>query len=224
VYIFLYKLGKINASVTTPKIDRITNLPSAYSLQALDEDSELLESAIKDFQHFAGLELTGKLDAVTLELMKLPRCGVKDTIGTATAETGSRHSRRKRRYAIQGSRWSERRLTWAVNKYTKKISKQQVDQTVKRAFDMWAEASGLEFAQVESSSPKINILFAERYHGDEVPFEGPGGMLAHAQFPEYGGDIHVDNEEPWTLNTDQVRRESMYICLKKYVQDIIQFT
>jgi matrix metalloproteinase-14 (membrane-inserted) len=161
-----------------------------------------------DFQDFAGLELTGKLDAVTLELMKLPRCGVKDIIGTATAETGSSHSRRKRRYAVQGRRWIKRRLTWAVNKYTKKISKQQVDKTVKRAFDMWAEASGLEFDQVESSSPVINILFVERNHGDKKPFDGPGGVLAHAQFPKDGGDIHLDNEEPWTLNTDQVRRES----------------
>jgi matrix metalloproteinase-14 (membrane-inserted) len=210
VYIFLYKLRKKNPSVTTPPphLDTITILPSSYSLQALDEDSELLENAIMDFQDFAGLELTGKLDADTLELMKLPRCGVKDIIGTATEETGSSHSRRKRRYVLQGSRWLKRRLTWAVNKYTKKFSKQQVDKTVKRAFDMWAEASGLEFDQVESSSPKINILFVERNHGDGKPFDGPGGVLAHAQFPEDGGAIHFDNEEPWTLNTDQVRRES----------------
>jgi matrix metalloproteinase-14 (membrane-inserted) len=162
----------------------------------------VLENAIKDFQHFAGLELTGKLDAYTLELMQLPRCGVRDTIAAGT-ESGRR---RKRRYALEGSRWKESRLTWAVNKYpNKKLTKQQIDETLTRAFEIWGAVSNLEFVRVESDNPKINILFVERDHGDEDPFDGPGGVLAHAYFPRYGGDMHVDNEESWTLNTPQVK-------------------
>ena len=37
-----------------------------------------LDSAIADFQAFAGLEQTGELDEETVKMMHTPRCGVKD--------------------------------------------------------------------------------------------------------------------------------------------------
>ena len=40
-----------------------------------------LKTAVRDFQAFAGLNQTGELDVVTKNLMKTPRCGVKDIIG-----------------------------------------------------------------------------------------------------------------------------------------------
>ena len=39
-----------------------------------------IDSAVRDFQAFAGLEQTGKLDKETMVMMKTPRCGVKDVI------------------------------------------------------------------------------------------------------------------------------------------------
>merc|ERR1712038_1925500 len=37
-----------------------------------------MREAILEFQQFAGIDLTGELNAETLELMQTPRCGVKD--------------------------------------------------------------------------------------------------------------------------------------------------
>ena len=102
-----------------------------------DRIKEYVKSAVKDFQAFAGLNQTGDLDPVTVELMGTPRCGVRDIIGHGAT------ARRKKRYVLQGSRWQVKELTYRINKYpsTGRLSKKQVDETVKKAFAMWQEAT-----------------------------------------------------------------------------------
>ena len=96
-----------------------------------DTIKEYVKSAVKDFQAFAGLEQTGELDPVTVELMETPRCGVRDIIGHGAT------ARRKKRYVLQGSRWQVKKLTYRINKYPSiRLSKREVDQTVKKAFAM----------------------------------------------------------------------------------------
>lgn len=47
------------------------------------------------WQAFAGLNQTGELDDLTLEMMNTPRCGVKDKVGYGS-------NARRKRYALQG--------------------------------------------------------------------------------------------------------------------------
>lgn len=165
-----------------------------------------MEQAVKDFQHFAGLPITGELDDRTVQMMKVPRCGVRDDIQDLSFF--ERRRRRRRRYALQGTRWRERRLTWGVTQYSKnqKLSRREVDETFRQAFAMWsAEVSDLDFVQVTSGRPKIEIKFAVKDHGDKFPFDGPGKVLAHGFFPQAGGHLHMDDEETWTLNSYEVR-------------------
>ena len=76
-----------------------------------------------------------------------------------------------------------------------------VDQTMKKAFDVWAKVTNLEFENKSSGQVHIEIRFESREHLDNDPFDGFGGTLAHAFFPIYGGDIHFDDDEDWTVNS-----------------------
>jgi len=161
------------------------------------EYRRFISKAVREFQAFANLNMTGELDTETMEMMERPRCGVEDVIGH-----GAR-ARRRKRYALQGSKWQKSSLSWKVSKYPAEslLNKQDIDTTVTEAFQLWAEASGLQFWEDQQGKVDIEIMFEEYEHGDGDPFDGPGGTLAHAYFPQFGGDIHIDSSESWTLRT-----------------------
>jgi len=63
-----------------------------------------------------------------------------------------------------------------------------------------SDAADIKFERKETGSVHIDIRFEKGEHGDGDPFDGPGGTLAHAFFPQFGGDAHFDDEEYWTIN------------------------
>ncbi|KAG5893486.1 hypothetical protein JTB14_010537 [Gonioctena quinquepunctata] len=155
-------------------------------------DERTYKKAIEDFQAFAGLDVTGELDADTQKTMVLPRCGVKDKVGTG--------DNRAKRYALQGSRWKVKDLTYKISKYPSKLKRSEVDKEVQRAFDVWTGYTDLSFTP-KSGQVHIEIRFEYGEHGDGDPFDGPGGTLAHAYFPVFGGDAHFDASEAWSINS-----------------------
>ncbi|CAG0922082.1 unnamed protein product [Notodromas monacha] len=172
-----------------PVTGPLTN-PQAGALM----DGEELEKGIKRFQDFAKIPVTGKLDETTVELMQLPRCGVTDNVGYGNK------ARRRKRYTLQGSRWRVKALTYQITKYPKNLPKSQVDTEIARAFKVWSDVTDLTFTAVTSGKIHIEIRFEAGEHGDGDPFDGPGGTLAHAYFPIYGGDAHFDDSEKWTVS------------------------
>ncbi|XP_046393280.1 matrix metalloproteinase-14 isoform X2 [Ischnura elegans] len=164
--------------------------PSSGAL--ISEDA--MKTAISEFQAFAGLNVTGDLDDETRELMSTPRCGVKDKVGIG-------HNARRKRYALQGSRWRVRELTYKISKYPRGLSQEEVDREVAKSFQVWSEHTKLNFIRKKSGQVHIEIRFERGEHGDGDPFDGPGGTLAHAYFPVYGGDAHFDDSESWTVRS-----------------------
>lgn len=129
-------------------------------------------------------------------MMNMPRCGVKDTIGYG-------NSARKKRYALQGSRWRVKELTYKISRYPSggRLTTQEVDLEIKKSFEVWSGYTDLKFVQKNSGKVHIDVRFEEGEHGDGDPFDGPGNTLAHAYFPIYGGDAHFDDDERWTINS-----------------------
>merc|ERR1712123_13429 len=129
--------------------------------------------------------------------MRKPRCGVKDIIGHGAT------ARRKKRYVLQGSRWEKKKLTWRVEKYPSRsrLTKLEISREIEKAFSLWEDVSGLQFSLKTFGPVDIEIRFESYEHGDGDPFDGPGKTLAHAYFPQFGGDVHMDDTERWTINT-----------------------
>lgn len=67
-------------------------------------------------------------------------------------------------------------------------------------FQIWSDHSKLTFEERKRGRVNIDIRFETGEHGDGDPFDGPGKTLAHAFFPQFGGDAHFDDEEKWTID------------------------
>ena len=67
------------------------------------------------------------------------------------------------------------------------------------AADMWSRSARISLREVKPwQKADIRVKFALYNHGDGISFDGPGGVIAHAFFPQYG-DIHFDDSETFTL-------------------------
>lgn len=82
--------------------------------------------------------------------MTLPRCGVKDKVGFGTDS-------RSKRYALQGSRWKVKALTYRISKYPKRLNKPDVDKEIAKAFSVWSEYTDLTFTPKRTNPVHIEI-------------------------------------------------------------------
>ncbi|MFS7925842.1 putative envelysin [Helianthus anomalus] len=179
---FGYLNYESNPNVTNPKED------------SFDDE---LEAAIKSYQVYHHLNATGTLDAPTVSTMVMPRCGFPDK-QTHQHSDKSLHTVSHYQFAQGTPKWPEgkRHLTYAFGSRfpTRFIP------PVARAFSKWATASQyFTFSQARTyQSADIKISFAHGSHGDGAPFDGQGGVLAHAFYPT-NGRFHYDADESWVI-------------------------
>lgn len=94
-------------------------------------------------------------------------------------------------------------IYYRISKYPATLRREIIETQIHKAFALWqAATSGISFEFQNSPHGKvhIDIKFVKTEHGDEEPFDGPGNTTAHAFFPSYGGDIHLDEQELWTVD------------------------
>ncbi|CAD5222899.1 unnamed protein product [Bursaphelenchus okinawaensis] len=145
------------------------------------------KSAIKKFQEFAGITQTGELDIKTRKKMAEPRCGMLDVQPLQVTREDA-------------YKWKKNPLTYSIFTYSTDIPHDQVTRAIRKAFDNWSEVSPLDFTETSNHNENadIKIKFASRNHGDPWPFDGKGGVLAHATMPT-SGMLHFDEDENWVF-------------------------
>ena len=100
------------------------------------------------------------------------------------------------------SKWiTKQNLSWRVERYSSKLTQDQVRSNIYKAFNYWSSVTNIKFFEKSSGVVDIPISFVTYSHGDGDPFDGLGGTLAHAYYPE-NGDIHMDDSENWTLGVN----------------------
>ncbi|XP_068600588.1 collagenase 3-like [Brachionichthys hirsutus] len=152
-----------------------------------------LRRKLSEMQRFFGLRITGTLDAETIDVMKKPRCGVPDG-NIARFSTFGRNLK-----------WDKNSLTYRIENYTPDMSTSEIDHSIEKALQVWAEVTPLRFTRIYSRTADIMISFGSRAHGDFYPFDGPDGTLAHAFAPSpgIGGDAHFDDDETFTFRSNR---------------------
>ncbi|KAM3935315.1 collagenase 3-like [Leptodactylus fuscus] len=143
---------------------------------------------LEAMQKFFRMKVTGKLDKDTMDMMKSPRCGMPDVAEFTT---------------FRGRpRWQKTSITYRIQNYTPDLPAPVVNDAIQRAFKVWSQVTPLRFTRVNSGIADILIQFSARAHGDQIPFDGPNGVLAHAfaPGPGIGGDAHFDEGERWSNN------------------------
>uniref|UniRef100_A0A8C6XQN0 Matrix metallopeptidase 20 n=1 Tax=Naja naja TaxID=35670 RepID=A0A8C6XQN0_NAJNA len=158
---------------------------TTYSFRSLGGNSTTRK--IQQMQAFFGLQVTGKLDYSTMDIIKRPRCGVPDVANY--------------RLFPGEPKWKKRTLTYRIKKYTSSLTQAEVNKAVEMGLRTWSAAAPLSFIRAKTGEADIMISFENGDHGDSYPFDGPRGTLAHAFAPGegLGGDTHFDNAEKWTM-------------------------
>ncbi|KAM6965142.1 stromelysin-3 [Aplochiton taeniatus] len=135
------------------------------------------------------------------DIRNRPRCGVPDY---AAQKIDHRQRQRQKRFVVYGGRWEKNDLTYKIARFPWQMSEDKVRRVLQEALRVWSEVIPLTFTEVRRGKADIVIDFTRYWHGDNLPFDGPGGILAHAFFPKTHreGDIHFDYDESWTLGNN----------------------
>ena len=195
VYDYLRRFGYFQ---NEELVEHYPNWKPAVDTDPADPEifDDALEMGVKLLQKANGLPETGIVDAELRALMKLSRCEFPDYY---TPPVGMIH-KDQHNFTTSDGTWSSKSLTYRFAAHTSDLSQSAQETAIEEAMFWWRSVSTLSFSEV-TSSENITIGFYTGSHGDSSAFDGAGSVLAHAYYPNYGGDVHFDDDETWSTST-----------------------
>ncbi|MCO5600689.1 hypothetical protein L7F22_054804 [Adiantum nelumboides] len=188
------------------------NLSSSSNVTDLFDSPTL--SALHLYQQSFNLPVSDMLGMPTLLKIMTPRCGRKDVADGVPLMLQQGPSSPHFNPTVVGHysffpstpSWpsTRRSLTYAFNSMneTQRLSRDQRRQAFANAFSEWAAVIPMNFSEIDDyETADIKIEFVSFDHGDEEPFDGVLGILAHA-FSPTDGRFHLDDSEFWFLASD----------------------
>ncbi|XP_067916293.1 matrix metalloproteinase-17-like [Heterodontus francisci] len=162
-------------------------------------------NAIRSMQRFGGIEVTGAVDEATLNLTQTPRCSIPDVFPVQSG----------RRRRNPENIWKKKHISWKIQSYPSdpSLDRETIRALMFYGLKIWSDVSPLHFHEVVGERADIVIGFPTAQHGDSYPFDGTGGMVAHAFLPgEYkmAGSVHFDGEETWSFRSPADRGTDLF--------------
>ncbi|XP_044266362.1 matrix metalloproteinase-14-like isoform X2 [Tribolium madens] len=142
-------------------------------MSSLEEDPEVLKTALEKFQKVYSLRLTGNLTEETIKKMSSPRCGKAPKLRT--------------KYLTY--KWSKSHITYKIKNWTAPFTESLLRDTFENYITQWTDNINLKITESTSNKADIEIYFSKQ--------DGMKKTLGYAYFPEVG-DIFFDQDEQWT--------------------------
>jgi hypothetical protein len=110
-------------------------------------------------------------------------------------------------FVASGGKWPGGALTYGFVNDSPDIALARERAIIAQAFGLWSNVAKVFPRELAAGAdpcvPNLRILWGAGNHGDPFPFDGVGGVLAHAFFPPpvnpgcIAGDTHFDEAETW---------------------------
>ncbi|KZV31245.1 hypothetical protein F511_13039 [Dorcoceras hygrometricum] len=151
-----------------------------------------LEDAIKQYQEFYSLNVTGVVDINMITSLRMPRCGVPDFSNPQT------HFKSLYKFMSGTPRWTKRRLAYQMDETVRESHKLAIVQ----AMQAWEAETHFEFHHLPENGhtePDIKISFKRGYHGCNVSFSETSFEIAHS-FPPPDARVHFNAHKNWATD------------------------
>lgn len=119
------------------------------------------------------------------------------------------------KYVLNGTKWNKYVLRYYIYNSSDHMTANTRQYAIDHAFTTWSDNSNLRFIRLDSpDNADLIIKWVRGSHGDVEPFDGNGGILAHAFFPPpaggtYAGHLHFDDDESWSSDGTGIDLETV---------------
>jgi len=188
--------GRPDPAVARERLIRSGYLPSdATRSPNVDRPIPGLADALRAFQRFHGLPITGELDPASWINLQETHCSTPDpwNVDVLAVVPGTSA------FTLHGTRWRTDRVRYGFVNFSPDLNRSLIREAFTAAVKLWADASALNFREAPiDDNPEITISFLLGDHGDGQAFTSQD--YGHARPPgnhPHAGEVHLNDDFTW---------------------------